>query len=111
MNMDYSDIKSDIIDHWEQLSEMAYPEDLLTELADSACPVYYSGILQDWSEMPNNFTDSWQEFQEFIELTQETTIFSLMSADLFNYYSDRYRDIFAEVRHDKEQESEELENA
>ena len=108
MNMDYSDIKSDIIDHWEQLKDHAYPEDLLTELADSACPVYYSGILQDWSEMPNNFTDSWQEF---IEPTQDTTIFSLMSADLFNYYDTQYREIFAEVRHDKEQEEEELENA
>ena len=110
MNMDYNDIKNDIIDHWEQLSEMAHPEDLLTELADSACPVYYSGILKDWTEMPNAFTDSWQESTE---PTQNTTIFSLMLIDLFNYYNAEYAEIFDEVKDEKESEEteEELENA
>lgn len=109
MNMNYSDIKQDILDHWEQLQEKAYPEDLLRELADSACPVYYSDIIKDWQEMPNDFTDSWQDF---IEPDKDTTIFSLMTADLYNYYEDAYFTIYAEIRHDKEQEeSEELENA
>jgi hypothetical protein len=81
MNMDYSDIKSDIIDHWEQLSEMAYPQDLLTEMAESACPVYYSDILKDWQEMPSDFNDSWQD-NGIIELTEETTIFGLMGCRL-----------------------------
>jgi hypothetical protein len=107
MYFDNSDIKGDILDHWEQLTEKAYPEDLLTELAESACPVYYSDIIKDWQEMPNEFTDSWQEFTE---ATQGTTIFTLMGWDLWNYYQDAYRKVFAEVSQDKEQEGE-LENA
>ena len=107
MKMDYSDIKSDVLDHFKQLTETPYPEDLLRELADSACPVYYSDIIKDWQEMPNEYTDSWQEF---IEPTQDTTIFSLMSADLFNYYDDQYRTAFAELTKDIE-ETEELETA
>ena len=108
MRMDYSDIKGDIIDHWEQLSEMAHPEDLLTELGESACPVYYSDIIKDWQEMPNEYTDSWQEF---VHAEQDTTIFSLMGWDLWNYYTNEYRRVFAEVRQDKEQEENELETA
>jgi hypothetical protein len=99
MRMNYTDIKSDILDHWDQLAENNYPEDLLRELADSACPVYYSDIIKDWQEMPSEYTDSWQEF---IEATQDTTIFSLMSADLFNYYDSEYTRIFNEITEQKE---------
>jgi hypothetical protein len=109
MRMNNSDIKSDILDHWEQLSEMAHPEDLLTELAESACPIYYSDILKDWQEMPSEFNDSWKE--NGIETTAETTIFGLMGWDLYFYYENQYQTIFTEIRLDKEQESEELENA
>jgi hypothetical protein len=95
-----SAIKDDVLSHWEQLTEKAYPEDLLTELAESACPVYYSDIISDWQEMPNEFTDSWQEFTE---ATQETTIFTLMGWDLWNYYQDAYQKAFEEVSKEKEE--------
>jgi hypothetical protein len=104
MRMNYTDIKGDILDHWEQLAEMAYPDDLLRELADSACPVYYSDIMTDWQEMPNEFTDQWQEF---VEATQDTTIFSLMSADLFNYYDTKYTEVYNDIKTTKEEESNE----
>jgi hypothetical protein len=98
--MNYTDIKSDILDHWDQLAENNYPEDLLTDLASSACPVYYSDVIKDWQEMPNEFTDSWQEFTE---ATQDSTIFNLMSADLFNYYDSEYQRVFAEIEKEKEE--------
>ena len=109
MYMDNSDIKSDILDNWEQLAEMAHPEDLLTEMAESACPVYYSDIIKDWQEMPSEFNDSWQE--NGIQTTEKTTIFGLMGWDLYFYYENQYQTIFTEIRLDKEQEQEELENA
>ena len=109
MNMDYNDIKREILENWEQLEESAYPDDLLREMADSACPVYHSDIIKDWQEMPNDFNDSWQE--NGIQTTEKTTIFGLMSWDLYFYYDSEYRRVFAEVRHDKEQEESELENA
>lgn len=107
MNMDYSDIKQDIYDHLEDLKESAYPEDLLNELADSACPVYYNQIMKDWAEMPSEFNDSWQE----IGAGENATIFSLMSMDLFLYYRNQYSEIYAEIMHDEEQRESELENA
>jgi hypothetical protein len=77
-------------------------------MADSACPVYYHEVIKDWQEMPNEFTDNWQEF---IDPTTETTIFSLMSWDLYFYYESQYHLTFTEIKLDKEQEESELENA
>jgi hypothetical protein len=100
--MNHSDIKQEILDNWAELEESAYPDDLLREMADSACPVYYSDIMTDWQEMPNEFTDSWQEF---VEISQDSTIFSLMSADLFNYYDTEYTRIYNEIKETKEEDN------
>jgi hypothetical protein len=102
MRMNHSDIKQEILDNWAELEESAYPDDLLREMADSACPVYYSDIMTDWQEMPNEFTDSWQEF---VEISQDSTIFSLMSADLFNYYDTEYTRIYNEIKETKEEDN------
>ena len=103
-----SDIKSDIYDHLEQLKDSAYPEDLISELADSATPVYYNQIISDWQEMPSEFNDSWQD----LGTDGSAGIMTLMQMDLFNYYQDRYNRIYQEVMQDEEEkEEEELENA
>jgi hypothetical protein len=94
-----SDIKSDILDHWEQLQDKAYPEDLISELAESACPVYYSDIIKDWQEMPSEFNDSWKH--NGIGTTEETTIFGLMGWDLYFYYEDAYQRMYAEIKEEK----------
>ena len=98
-----SDIKQDIYDHLDQLKESAYPQDLISELADSATPVYYSDIIKDWQEMPSEFMDSWQD----LGTDGSAMIMTLMQIDLFNYYHDRYTRIYQEVMQDQE----ELENA
>ena len=106
MRMNYSDIKSDIYEHLDQLKESAYPEDLIRELADSAVPIYYNEIISDWQEMPSEFNDSWQT-----EGYDGETIYQLMSFDLCNYYQTEYNRIYAEVMHDQEQMESESENA
>jgi hypothetical protein len=98
-----SDIKQDILDNLTQLNDSAYPEDIISELADSATPVYYNQILADWQEMPSEFNDSWQE----LGTDGSAGILTLMQIDLFNYYHDSYRRIFSEVLHDMEQEESE----
>lgn len=98
--MNYTEIKNEILEHLEELDASSYPEDELREMADSACPVYYHEIIKDWQEMPNEFTDSWQEF---IDPTTETTIFSLMSADLFYFYEMEYVRIYNEIKKEKEE--------
>jgi hypothetical protein len=100
MRMDYNDIKKEIEENWEDLEASSYPEDALKEMADSACPVYYHEVIKDWQEMPNEFTDNWQEF---IDPTTETTIFSLMSADLFCFYDSEYTRIYNEIKEEKEE--------
>ena len=103
MRMDYNDIKKEIEENWEDLEASSYPEDALREMADSACPVYYHEVIKDWQEMPNEFTDNWQEF---IDPTTETTIFSLMSADLFCFYDSEYTRIYNEIKKEKEEKEE-----
>lgn len=100
-----TEIRREIIENWQQLTDTAYPSDLLTEWAGSTVPVYYHQIISDWQEMPNEFTDSWEEFG----LPQEVTITGLMSMDLFNYYLNRYTAIYSEIK--EEMEESELENA
>jgi hypothetical protein len=101
MRMNYQEIKNDILDHWEQLAESAHYEDLVNELAESACPIYYSDILKDWQEMPSEWNDSWKE--NGIETNQETTIFSLMGWDLYFYYESLYNIAYTEIKEEKEE--------
>jgi len=100
MRMNYSDIKSDIYDHLDQLKESAYPEDLLNELADSAVPIYYNEIISDWQEMPSEYNDNWKT-----EGYDGETIFELMTYDLAIYYHDQYHKVYSEVMHDQEEEA------
>jgi hypothetical protein len=93
-----SEMKQEILENWAQFESSAYPEDLLTEFADSALPVYYGDIIQEWQHMPNEFTDSWQDMGEILPNTGITT---LMQMDLFNYYlhlaNTAYSEICAEM--------------
>jgi hypothetical protein len=114
MEINKSDIKGDILSNWDYLKESNYPEDVLSELAESALPVYHHRILSDWTEMPNEYTDSWKEMAAiredgFVFMGDKQSIYNLMLMDLFNYYHDTYSEIYSEVRQDKEQEENELE--
>lgn len=94
MRMTHTDIKAELIDNWQQFADNQYPEDLLNEFADSAVPVYYNEIIEDWQEMPNEFEDYWRE--DGI-VTSDTTIFNLMAYDLHNYYQHQYHVIYNEL--------------
>lgn len=100
-----TEIRRELLENWQQLTESAHPEDLLTQWADSAVPVYYGDIIADWWEMPSEFTDSWEEFG----LPQEVTITGLMAIDVFNYYQGRFNAIYNDIK--EELEESELENA
>lgn len=93
-----SDIRTELLNEWQQLQDSPYPEDLLDQFIDSALPVYYSDIIKDWQEMPNDFTDTWQDLTD----GKGHSIFQLMSYDLWNYYSDRYHTIYNELLEEKE---------
>jgi hypothetical protein len=90
--MNYSDIKQELKDHWEQFASNREPGDLLNEFADSACPVYYGEIIKDWQEMPSAFSDVWAE-----EGYTSDSITALMAYDLYNYYNHEYYKIYQEL--------------
>ena len=97
MRMNDKDIRNQILDSWEWLKDANenYVDDRLTEMADSAVPVYNNQIIEDWQEMPSDFNDSWQELGGYDE--GETSIIGLMAIDLYAYYQDAYRRAYADV--------------
>ncbi len=99
MRMNYLDIKRDILDNWEFIPEHD-PKSYLDELADSAVPVYYGDIIEDWREMPNEYDNSFQTLG--YPITEDTTITKLMAIDLYQYYTDEYYRIYDEILDEKD---------
>jgi hypothetical protein len=97
-----NDIRQEILDNWQYLEDSQYPEDYLRELADSQTPIYYSDIIEEWRELPMEFSDTWHDYP----IERKTTITSLMATDLFNYYDSRYTQLYSEIKTEKESESE-----
>jgi hypothetical protein len=94
--------KSQILDEWEWLKDEVHPEDRVTEMADSACPIYHSEIIAEWIELPREYSNRFTEIKS--ELTSDTTIEDLMLADLYLYYQFVFSSAFYEVIEAKEWE-------
>ena len=105
MSTTYGQMKDEI------LSELANGEDLddikdrQGEFVDSYLPVYYNRIIEEWKDMPMEYTD---RGHSELGLGQEISIFNLMSLDLYVYYSDIFTEVIDEVEQelaDKEEVS------
>ena len=94
----HAEIRAEITDHLEQLQDMREPEDLLQELADSNTPIYYSDIIQEWTELPNEFCEQWQEMGR----AEDATITSLMQTDLYLYYQGEFIAAWEEIKEEQE---------
>jgi hypothetical protein len=101
MRFTYAEIKSVILNEWEMLSNDAYPEDRLTEMAEGFVPIYYGEIIKDWQDMPHEYTDNWKEQYGGI-IPEEIGITALMTSDLYEYYRDTTTGIYEEIKKDKE---------
>lgn len=99
----YNEIRQEILDNWEYLEELNDNgvDDYLNELADSQTPIYYGDIIEEWKELPMEFSNTWKEYP----IQPDSTITSLMATDLFNYYNERYSEIYEAVKTEKESES------
>lgn len=104
MRMNYTDIKDELLENWEQLEQSSDPHDLLNQFADSALPIYYGDTIRDWQEMPHEFTDSWQEFYEATGGAESKGICDLMRVDLWNYYTAEYTRIYNQILDENESE-------
>ncbi|NBW11614.1 MAG: hypothetical protein EBR82_26645 [Caulobacteraceae bacterium] len=80
------EIRKEIEIDKEHILSSVFPEDQAGEYADSAVPIYYQQIVQDWnsldSEDQNRFSEITDQFPERIE--------DLMKLDLYLYYFNAY---------------------
>lgn len=103
MRMDYLDIKKELEDNWERITESKYPEDILCELADSSVPIYYGDIIRDWQEMDSEWDNYWKE--SYGETVPDSIgITDLMSADLYGYYQSQYQRAYDEIKSENEED-------
>ena len=80
--------------------EISQGEDLDTikdrsgEFIDSWLPVYNNRIIEEWTLMPNDYTD---RGSAELGVGGEVSIINLMSLDLYLYYSDLFAEAVEEV--------------
>lgn len=95
----YNDLAEDLRANLEEIQEAKYPEDYLTEYADGLVPIYYSEILQEWTDLDAEFRDRWHELGE---AGPDSTIYSLMAIDLYMYYQQEVERAYYELTNTEE---------
>lgn len=88
-------IKEMILSEYEINEPFHFIDDTLNEIADSLVPVYNSEVISEWVELPNEFTDTWQEHGF---TSEKQTIVSLMTMDLWAYYNTLVRQVWDELQ-------------
>ena len=74
-------------------------KDRSNELVDSYLPVYYDGIIKEWQDMPSEYDN--RGSQE-LGVPAEISIYNLMTADLYIYYSDLLNEVIEELEEELE---------
>ena len=69
------------------------------EFIDSWLPVYNNRIIEEWTLMPNDYTD---RGSAELGTGQEISIINLMTLDLYLYYSDLFFEAVQEVEDELE---------
>lgn len=96
-----SDLREQILYNLAEYSDSgevpAYDSDFILGFADSQLPIYYNEIIQEWSDLPAEYRDTWQD----TSIDHKTTIYNLMSIDLFNYYYDNTVKILDEIQEER----------
>jgi hypothetical protein len=100
------EIKEYLLDEIDQIKESSYPEDLVTELADSLIPIYYSEIIKEWIQLDSEFMDRWKEYG-YDTQKNEGGIMKLMQVDLSFYYIETALSVWEEIKNELEAEESE----
>jgi len=64
------------------------------EWIDGYLPVYYNEIVRQWQDMPSEYND---RGRAELGAGDDFTIYSLMSLDLYIYYTDLFNEVIAEL--------------
>jgi hypothetical protein len=96
------EIKEYLLEEIDQIKESNYPEDLVTELADSLIPIYYSEIIKEWIQLDSEFMDRWKEYG-YDTQKNEGGIMKLMQVDLSFYYIETALSVWEEIKKEQEE--------
>jgi hypothetical protein len=75
----------------------AYDTDFIIGFAESQLPIYYNEIVQEWSDLPAEYRDTWHDYGT----EDNTTIYDLMTRDLYNYYETRTSKILDQIQEER----------
>ena len=84
------EIRNDLA-NGEELDEI---KDRSGEIVDGYLPVYYNGIIEEWKQMPSEYND---RGRAELGVGDDFNIYSLMSLDLYLYYTDLFNEAIQEV--------------
>lgn len=101
--MSYKTVERMVEEIRTELSQGVELEDIKDrsgEFVDSWLPVYNNRIIEEWTLMPNDYTN--RGSVEFGHLGQEIDIINLMTLDLYLYYSDLFAEAVQEVEEELE---------
>ena len=91
-----AEAKKRILTDLPNILENNYPEDELIELVDSDLPIYNSEIVYQWAKLPSEF-----ENELIGNVDKGTTIYNLMSFDLYDFYKDVYSQALEEIKEER----------
>ena len=79
-----------------------YPEDMAHEYADSQVPIYYSEIIREWTDLPEEFSNKYHELSDSLP----DRIEDLMRTDLYLYYWNHYSSAIEALVREREEQQE-----
>ena len=91
----FKEIKNELADSLDWLTE-----DRALEFADSYTPIYTNDIIAEWTELPSEYSDRWQE----LGVSEWASITARMSADLWLYYRELIEKAYNELIEEQEAE-------
>jgi hypothetical protein len=94
------EIRTRILDDIDEITKADFVIDQIEELADSEVPIYYSDIIAEWTQLS---PDDSNEFGEIMTPDQNTTIYDLMSVDLWIYYRKTFLSVYNDILDEQEE--------
>lgn len=88
----YGIIFDEILENREQFEQDS--DRAVQEMTDNLVPVYTAEIISEWTELPSDKSDRWEE----LGTGEGKSITSLMSLDLYLYYLEQVEKAWTEVQ-------------
>jgi hypothetical protein len=92
-------VKAQILDEIDEITKADFVIDQIESLADSEVPIYYNEIILQWTELGS---DDSNQFGEIMTPNETTTIYNLMTVDLYIYYKALFLSVYNDILDEQE---------